>query len=31
MNEDVWFEEPLLPSQELIAETARGVAGLTEL
>jgi hypothetical protein len=30
MNEDIWFEEPLLPPQELVTETAKGLMGTTE-
>jgi len=31
VNEDIWFEEPLLPPQELVAETAKGLADLADL
>jgi hypothetical protein len=30
VNEDIWFEEPLLPPQELVAETAKGLADLAD-
>jgi hypothetical protein len=30
MNEDIWFEDALLPPQELVEDTAKGLASLDE-